>query len=261
MVRTLQFLGALLATNMKASLALRGAFWARAIFMFLNNLIFLIMWWVFFDYFEQVRGWRMADMLAIYAVAAGTYGLAVVLGAGVNDLARLISQGDLDTFLTQPKHPLLTSVASRSEAAGWGDMASGALLYGLSGYVAPQTIPICLFVTLCGCLVYLATCVMLHSLSFWLGDTHQVSRQASQFILIFSIYPKTIFSGWLKLVLFTAIPAGFITFLPVDLVRHFSWPVMAAVAAGALGYTCVAAIVFRAGLRRYESGNRFGVRV
>lgn len=260
MKRSLRFLGALLATNLKASLALRGAFWTRAGFMCLNNLIFLIMWWVFFDHFAEVRGWKLADMLAIYAVAAGSFGLSVVLGAGVNDLARHISQGDLDTFLTQPKAPLLTTVASRSEAAGWGDMASAVLLFGLSGYVTPASIPVCLAAAICGCAVFLATCVMLHSLAFWLGDTYQFSRQASQFVLIFSVYPKTIFGGWLKFLLFTAVPAGFITFLPVDLVRGFTWPVMAAVLGGALGYVALAALVFHAGLRRYESGNRFGVR-
>jgi len=34
-----------------------------------------------------------------------------------------------------------------------------------------------------------------------------------------------------------------------------------AVVGGALLYTLLAVLVFRAGLRRYESGNRFGVRV
>ena len=58
---TLRFLRALVATNLKASLALRGAFWARVVFMMANNLIFFVMWWVFFERFEEVRGWRLPD--------------------------------------------------------------------------------------------------------------------------------------------------------------------------------------------------------
>ena len=50
---TLRFLRALVATNLKASFALRGAFWMQVFFMLFNNLIFFVMWWIFFDRFEE----------------------------------------------------------------------------------------------------------------------------------------------------------------------------------------------------------------
>jgi ABC-2 type transport system permease protein len=55
--------------------------------------------------------------------------------------------------------------------------------------------------------------------------------------------------------LFTLVPAGFISHLPVELLRTFEPWRMAAV----LGFTvlsvALAIFVFRLGLRRYESGN------
>lgn len=253
----MRFLGALILTNLKASVALRGAFWARAVFMALNNGIVLALWLLFFLKYEDVRGWHAQDTVALYAVCASSFGLAVVLGHGVNDLARRIRDGGLDAFLTQPKDVLVQCVASRSEASGWGDLGSGVVLFAVSGLLAPSTLPICLVTALSGAAIFLASAVLFHSVAFWLGDTETVSRQAWHFVILFSLYPSTIFGGWLKLMLFTALPAGFIAYMPVDLLHHFSWWTLFAIVAAAVAYISVAALVFRLGLRRYQSGSRF----
>jgi ABC-2 type transport system permease protein len=252
---TLRFLGALTATNLKASMALRGAFWAQVIFMALNNLIFFVMWWIFFDRFKEIE-----DMAAIYGMVAGAFGLAMIFVAGARELARYIAEGDLDSFLTQPKSALLQSVASRSNASGWGDVVSGFVLLYLSGYFGVAEVLWGAVGMACGATVFLATMVIVHSMAFWLGHVGALARQVSEFLIIFSAYPKTIFSGALKFLLFTALPAGFVSYLPVELVRGFSLPTLAAVVGGALLYSALAIAVFAAGLRRYESGSRFGVR-
>jgi len=248
---TLGFLRAQVQTNLKASVALRGAFWLRAAFMFLNNFIFLLAWVLFFSKYDNVRGWRIEDMAALFAVAAGGFGLSVVLGHGVHDLSRLVTGGGLDAWLSQPKSPLVKAIASRSEAAGWGDMASSVVLFALCGHVDLVRIPLCLVGALCACAVLLATAVLVQSLAFWLGDVSTFSRQMWNFLLFFGMYPRTIFGGWLKVLLFTAIPAGFITYLPVDLLREFHWSTLGAAVGGAAGYCLLAAAVFRLGLRRY----------
>ena len=61
-LNTLRFLGALVAMNLKSSFALRGAFWLQAGFMVANNVLYFTFWWIFFDRFEEIRGWRIADM-------------------------------------------------------------------------------------------------------------------------------------------------------------------------------------------------------
>jgi len=250
----------LVATNMKASIALRGAFWMRVVFMMLNNLIFFVMWWVFFDRFEQVRGWRVEDMAALYGIGAGAFGLAVVVGSGARDMARTISEGDLDCFLTQPKSPLLQTVASRSEAAGWGDLVTAFILLGISGYLSWANLPLAMLAIVCGAVVFLASMVVVQSVAFWAGDVGGTARQITDFLIMFSVSPRTIYSGYLRVLLFTVIPAGFTTFLPVELVRDFRWTVLFAVVGGAVAYAWLAMFVFARGLKRYESGNRFGVR-
>jgi viologen exporter family transport system permease protein len=61
----------------------------------------------------------------------------------------------------------------------------------------------------------------------------------------------------LRLVLFTILPAGFVGYLPVALVREPSPARAVLLCAGAAGYLAFAVLVFHRGLRRYASGSRF----
>src|SRR5688500_9897809 len=122
---SLTFLGSLLRTSLRASVALRGAFVAQVALMALNNLFFFSTWWILFERFGDVRGWRMPDMLALYGVSATGFGVAAALCGGMFELSRLIAEGELDALLTQPKSVLLRAIASRSRASGWGDVLSG----------------------------------------------------------------------------------------------------------------------------------------
>ena len=257
---TLHFLRVLIATNLKASFALRGAFWIQAVFMILNNLIFFTVWLLFFNRFEDVRGWRLPDMALLYGVIQLAFGLAVVFAGGGRELARTIVDGDLDAYITQPKPLLLHTVASRTYASGWGDMLCGVFLIGVSGYVTWMMAPVALLVSVCGAAVLVATVVLVGSLAFWIGPMNTLSRQIFEFTIMFSCYPATLFHGALRLLLFTAIPAGFISYLPSDVLRSFSWSGLGTVVGAAVLYTALALFVFHRGLRRYESGNRFGVR-
>ena len=133
---TLRFARALVSTNLKASLALRGAFWLQAIFMIANNAIYFSIWFIFFDRFEEIRGWRLGDVGALYGIVATSFGLCVVFAGGVRELARMIIDGDLDSFMTQPKNLLLHTLGSRTFASGWGDIASGIFLLTMSGRVS-----------------------------------------------------------------------------------------------------------------------------
>jgi ABC-2 type transport system permease protein len=64
----------------------------------------------------------------------------------------------------------------------------------------------------------------------------------------------------MKIVLFTIIPADFVSYLPVALLREPSLATLGGALGGAALYAALAVWLFHRGLRRYASGNRFGVR-
>jgi ABC-2 type transport system permease protein len=257
---TRAFLGALVSMNLRSAFALRGAFWLQAGFMVANNVLYFTFWWIFFDRFDEIAGWRLPDMAALFGIVATGFGLSIVFAGGTRDLSKHIIEGDLDPFLTQPKSPLLHAMASKTYASGWGDICSGMGFLLLSGVVEWHTIPLALVAVLSSAAVFTASAVILHSLAFWLGRIDALARQLWEFLITFSIYPSPIFAGALRFVLFSIIPAGFIGYLPLSLVRNSSWESLIYVLAGVVGYTTLALLVFNAGLRRYQSGNLFGVR-
>ena len=63
-----------------------------------------------------------------------------------------------------------------------------------------------------------------------------------------------------KLLLFTIIPAGFVTYLPIQALRDLSLLDAALAVAGALGVLAAGVGMFYLGLRRYESGNLMEMR-
>jgi ABC-2 type transport system permease protein len=250
---------ALFSTALKASLALRGAFLLQASFMVFNNLIFFCMWWILMDRFGSIRGYTIADTLALLGVTVAGYGGAVVVCGGALELGRTINEGELDALLSQPKSVLLRAIASRSMASGWGDLASGVLMLGLSAHVHLSNLPAVLLAVVISAVTFVACCVMLHSSAFWLGRVDGATRMLLDFVITFSTYPPTLFGAGIKLVLFTVLPAGLIAYLPVQLVRDFDLRTALLAVSGSALYTWLACWVFARGLRRYESGSRFGV--
>ena len=68
-----------------------------------------------------------------------------------------------------------------------------------------------------------------------------------------------IFTGVVRLLLFTIVPAGFVSFVPLQLLHRFTWPLLLAMAGFTVLIVALAAGLFQLGLRRYESGNLLGM--
>jgi ABC-2 type transport system permease protein len=257
---TLRFARALLAMNLRSSLALRGAFWLQASFMALNNAAFFSVWWLLFERFPEIGGWRLLDVLTLFGVVASGYGASIVGAGGVRDLGRAIREGELDSCLVQPKPVLLHQIASHTIASGWGDMASGAVMLGLAGALEPASLAATGLAVASSACVFTASGVLLQSLSFWIEGMETFARQISEFTLVFSTYPRPLFSGGVSVLLYTVVPAGFVGFLPAELVRAPSLALAVAALAASLGWAGLAIFVFERGLARYASGNRIGAR-
>lgn len=253
---TTAYLAALVGTSLKASMALRAAFWMQAVLMLANDVLFFCIWWIFFARFPEVRGWTIHDMYAGYGFVALAFGLYAVLAGGTRDIAQRIVAGDLDALLTQPRALLPRLALARSNASAWGDLAFGLLLLALSGHAGWERVPAVLLLSVASALVLAATAVIANSLAFWVGEMDGLPRQIVEFVLVFSLYPSPIFTGTLRLVLFTVLPAGFVGFLPAEFLHAPSAAALLGSVGGALLWTGLAVLAFHRGLRRYESGNR-----
>jgi ABC-2 type transport system permease protein len=256
---TALFCWALFSTNLKAVTALRGSFLLSMTFMALNNATFFVFWWVLLGRVGTLRGWAIADVELLFGISAAGFGLMQATAGGAMHLSRFIDEGVLEPLLAQPKPTLLYALGCRSQASGFGDLASGAAFMLLSGYVSWHNAPRTLLCVLASFAAYTAICVSFFSLAFWASKTHTLSRQLLDILITFSLYPEPLFGGALRLVLFTLLPAGFVAYLPAGVVKNASSFDLVCMLGGTALYVWLATRIFQAGLRRYASGSRFGV--
>jgi ABC-2 type transport system permease protein len=254
-MKTPRFVLAYLALNVSAALEYRAAFLLQALGMMLNDVVFFIFWVLYFARFPNVAGWGAGDVALLWAVAATSIGLSAALFGNCTRLATLVVQGQLDYYLSLPKDTLLHLLISRSGLAGWGDVFFGLLAYALFGRHDPLSLVLYAVLVASSTLIYVSFNVLAGCLGFWIGNAEAAAFQAQQATLNFSLYPGAMYHGWIRVLLFTVLPAGFISHLPVEIMRSFDPWLMAGVLGFAAFSVAAASVVFRIGLRRYESGN------
>lgn len=250
------YLAALLATNLRAGLASPGQAAAQLALMAVNNLIFFIVWALYFRRFPDLRGWGQADVAMLYGIAAFGFGLAVALAGGVRDIARTIVDGSLDVHLARPRHPLPSLLMSRSIPSGLGDVASAFVLWFWLGERPLADLPLLVLLSVAGGVVMLASIAIAQCAVFWWPGALKLAEQFWEVLVMISVYPQHIFGPGIRMLLFTLIPVAFISQVPVEAVREADpWKALSVIAAAAV-YSALAVVVFDRGLRHYASGNR-----
>jgi ABC-2 type transport system permease protein len=246
--------------NLNAQLEYRGAFVAQVVAMFVNDCVWVVFWTLFFTRFPVLRGWDVRDVITVWALAASGFGLAHAVYGNTLDIARIVAQGQLDVWMLYPRALLPHMLLGRMSATAWGDAIFGFAVYVV--YVQPDFARLCLFVALSISVaaVFVAFGVISGSIAFFLGNSATLTDQWRMAMITFSTYPSALFSGAVKVLLFTLVPAGLVTYLPIEALRNLSLADAALAGAGSAALVAVSVVVFYGGLRRYESGNLTAMR-
>ncbi len=219
--------------------------------MFAQNLMFFMMWIVFFGAIRQVKGWQLTDVGLMLGIITAAAGCAMFVADGVRTIGYKIADGSIDAFLVRPCHALPALLLSRSQASGLGDILSGPFYWFVFGGAQLSDLPFLILLTLLAACIFLAALVVFYSLPFWISRSSRFPDQLFEVLIIASTIPQHVQPWGVKAVLFTIIPAGFISLLPASLAHHFD-PLGFAALIGAAGvYALIALAVFNAGVRRY----------
>ena len=246
--------------NLNAQLEYRGAFISQVLAMFINDGVWVAFWVLFFERFPVLRGWTVQDVISIWAVTAAGLGMADAFFGNVSRIANLVTQGQLDVWMLYPRSLLPHLLLGRMSVSGIGDMLFGVVVY--LALVRPDLERLALFTAL---VVAVAALIvgfgaLSGSLAFFLGNAGTLSQQWNFALITFSTYPNVLFDGWAKIMLFTLIPAGFISGLSVEALRALRLEYALLVVLGSLAMLGAGTLVFYLGLRRYESGNLMEMR-
>lgn len=255
-----RFVGAYVNANLQGALEYRASFASQVFSMLVNDALWVTFWLAYFDKFKVVAGWGRSEIVMLWAVVASGFGLGMSICGNAMQLSSMISRGEMDFYLALPKPVLPHALISRMNLTAPGDILFGLLVFGVVVHPSPVQWALFGLFTVTTALILVAAQVLAHSLAFWLGNAEGIAQLFENALIMFSTYPTGIFDGWVKVLLFTVVPAGFIGFVPVQLLREPSLPLLGGLLAFCAGVVGASYALFRLGLKRYESGNLMTLR-
>ena len=246
---------AMLRTAVADTFANRSSFWFQVGLMVGNDVTWIVFWAFFFDRVGTVRGWDVHDVLVLFSILLVAAGVALGVFSNCRRVGQLAADGALDEALSLPVHPLVSVLTRRVDPANVGDLMFGPVLFLLAGNPTPERTAVFLLGAACGSLVLISFLVLCGSLTLFVGGRGEQADLGFNAILILASYPLDLFGGSTKILLFTAVPAAFVTGVPSRLVRHFQPGEALLLVAVAAGMAAAAVALFSLGLRRYSSGS------
>lgn len=232
----------------------KTTFISNIVFMILNNASFIIQWVVLFSLKDSIGGYSFKEVLLLWGIASGTYGVSRFFFKNAFSLSHLIIDGKLDSYLVQPKNVLLSAITTSVDASAIGDIIYAYIILFIYGFTIPKFILLNLFM-ISGGLILTAISVILSSFSFWFGSSEAITDTGNSLMTNIATYPEGIFKGIVKALLFTLIPIGLVNYIPVKLLVSFDLNVFILVIISTIVIIATAFIIFYRGLKRYSSSN------
>lgn len=258
--KNLKLIFSYLKLNIQKELEYKTSFVLKVVMMILNNAFFLLQWYIIFGITDDIAGYTFNDVVLLWGLCAGVYGVANMFFGNAFHIEEIIYDGKLDVYLTQPKNVLINVCSSSSSVSAIGDFLYCFVALAIIG--APVWwFLVAVPVIVIGAIIYVGCIVTLQSLSFYIKKGGSVAEMVSTAINLFGTYPSVIFTGLVKVVLYTIIPVGFIVFAPAEnifLSFNIYWAL--AFVGVAIFWTIMAFVSFNHGLKKYNSSSLMGGR-
>ncbi|SFB59293.1 ABC-2 type transport system permease protein [Cohnella sp. OV330] len=211
--------------------------------------------------FGAIRGWNVWEIGYLYGVLMTAKYLYRGFGSAVNNFEPYLVNGQLDQLLLRPMPLLLSVLTSRTRMVG-GELLQSLTVLGVclgkllgDGTVGWAAIPLTLLIVCTGTVIMFAVGLATAAVGFWTTRTEDLSVLTDNASTTACQLPLSLFPDWLRTLLLTVVPFGFINYVPAMFIVRSEWgwwtvPATAAVAALSLG---AALALWRVGVRKYQS--------
>ena len=254
---TLKYLWLCVCYNIKESVSNKKSFIIQTIAMFINNFVFIFFWQILFNNKGgSINGINIQDILYLWSIPTIGYGIAFFCFGGVDRLCRDIIDGNLDIYLTKPKHSLISVLTSSSILSAMGDLLFGVFIGMIAVNFNPLKILAILVLGLIAGILTTSIITSVKLLCFWLGDISNATQKYTHSLFItLTIYPERMFPQIIKVVMYTAIPAAYVAHVPVSLMKEFSISGILIMLGATVFFVTTMFTLYSKGIKNYESGN------
>ena len=257
----------LAAARVRSELQYRTSFALMLVAQIMASGIELVSLAALFTNTRAIRGWTAPQVLWLFMITSCAFGLADIFTSQVEELPDLIRTGKFDSYLLRPVPVLLAIVADGFELRRIGRLLPGAISFVVM-LVRPRWFAVDLTLAnlaamvaaiVIGAVIFASTFIATNAVAFWLVDSRESANALTYGGRTVSQFPLDILGVWFRRFFVWFVPIGFVAWLPGTTL--LSAPKPAGVPAGlahlapvaAIFAVCGASLVWRQGMRRYES--------
>lgn len=247
--------------NLLAAFEYRFNFFTQILIGGLVDFAFFLLWMLFFDSFNSVKGWTFQDTALHLSIAWLGWSLVDIFAGGCHKIAKRINLGYIDYYLLLPQNVLWNISVNRMETSSIGTFFVSFIMFSYSGNITLAKFGLFIAMSIVSGLILYNFVVIVQSIAFYIGNFELPAHEILLALVNLFYFPFSVFSGVLKYIAMSIIPAYFICTAPSFLVESFNWNLFFAVIAF-WGLSFIFAIkLFYSGLKRYESANLVQVNV
>lgn len=216
------------------------------------------------EQFGEINGWNYGQLAFLYGISVISHALSMIFFVQGWFMGFYVIEGEFDRFLTRPMSVLYQFFFTNINVFGLTDLIPGILvfLYGCVKTDFPFTVSnaVGILVMLTGAvLIRGGIYILLGSTSFWTKSANDLGQFTQEIFDKTTMYPLSMYPKSLQLILTFLIPIGWVSFYPASelmgIESTFSTGGMGVWITLGVGIAAmmIAGLVFRAGLKQYES--------
>jgi viologen exporter family transport system permease protein len=219
---------------------------------------------VLFGQVDALGEWTVSEVAMLYGISCVSFALTDLSVGQLDQLPRMIREGEFDQILVRPLGSLLQVVSADVALRHLGRLTQGLVVLAVAltqvdvdwslGRAAMLVVAV-----IAGAAIFAGIWVAFSSLAFWLIDSQEVCNAFTYGGNFTSQYPVNIYGRWLQRLVVFVIPLAFVSYFPALYVLdkpdelglpralQFASPLVAVASA------CGAWIAWRTAVRRYRS--------
>ena len=221
-------------------------------FMLLNNMFFLLIWYVAVSK-NAVAGWGMDEALLFLGSTAVGFALGSIFFGGNMNLENIVD-GTFDLYFLRPRSVWLQYATDGDSLSALGDLAFGVFLLGICTY----PLHVKLFVVLSVVFVQLSLTTTISGAFMVLRAVNtEVFSRLWDVAFSQAVWPSHALKDWaLRFVLIFLLPGLLYVTLPIEVIRGEApaWPLLTGYALWAV----LPVIAWKVGLKRYTGVSGYG---
>jgi ABC-2 type transport system permease protein len=233
-------------------------------YLFVTTLEFTVIF-IFFSRFPTMLGWSVGEIALLYSFTSLSFGLAEMIGAGIDQFDQTIRRGEFDRVLLRPVSAFVQVVGSDFRLRRLGRLTQGIIGFAVALRLlpalhwTPARLAMLTIGIASGAAIFVAVLLLGATLCFWTIETTELTNIFTYGGREALSWPLPIYHELLQRCFLFVVPLAFGAYVPVCFLLGrpppLGLPTAAAFAAplAALTFTLVAGAIWRFGVHHYQS--------